>query len=828
MNLSSFQKPSRYIDSELNSYRKDFREKKIFDYVRIALCFPDTYEVGMSHLGLKILYDIINISPYASAERAFSPWTDLEEYMRRNGIILSSLESNTPLKEFDIVGFSLQYELSYTTVLNMLHLGGIPLRAHERADSGKFFPLVIAGGPCTVNPAPMSEFIDIFLVGDGEEAMPELIDVARRWKSGGDGKRESLLNEIAKLKGFYVPRFHGKETVIKKRFVDDLDKAHYPIKPIVPYMSIVHDRVNIEVSRGCTMGCRFCQAGMIYRPLRERSPENVLRIAEESLKNTGYDEVSFTSLSAGDYTHLLPVVKEFNRRFGPSRIALSLPSLRVGSVNREVLKEIRSVRKTGFTMAPEAATDRLRGVINKDFGEEDYERALRALFEEGWLSLKLYFMIGLPTETDEDIEAIRAMALKALHTAKKNTGRFVNISITVSPFVPKPHTPFQWCGQISFEEIKRKQKYLRAALGEKKFKSKWHNEDMSFLEAVFARGDERLSSLIEKAWEAGCRLDGWSETFDLNKWLDAMDKTGIDGFAYARRALDKNEILPWDNIDIGIKKDFLLREYENAMSCAMTPDCRKVCVACGLSCKQTENRGIGESGTDGITEAFVSPIRPFADSPDHKIRIRVQFSKTGGLRYLSHLELVTAVLRGLRRASVPVDFSKGFHPSPKVSFGPPLNVGIAGEKEYFDMEVFSPFDIKSYMDAINNTMPDGIKIGRMEFIPKDAESLNSFVKRYEYRVKGHETSLLVTRYSLLESPLIVQREEKDVDIAPCIEHVSFDREENSARLVLADTDAVKARIGEVVHAVFGMKMTELEITRTAIYGMNEKGWIEPL
>ena len=834
MNLSSFQKPSRYIDSELNSYRKDFRGKKISGDVRIALCFPDTYEVGMSHLGLKILYDIINISPYASAERAFSPWTDLEEYMRRNGIILSSLESNTPLKEFDIVGFSLQYELSYTTVLNMLHLGGIPLRAHERSDSGKFFPLVIAGGPCTVNPAPMSEFIDIFLVGDGEEAVPELIDVARRWKSGGDGKRESLLREIAKLKGFYVPRFHGKETVIKKRFVDDLDKAHYPIKPIVPYMSIVHDRVNIEVSRGCTMGCRFCQAGMIYRPLRERSPGNVLRIAGESLKNTGYDEVSFTSLSAGDYTHLLPVVKEFNRRFGQSRIALSLPSLRVGSVNREVLKEIRSVRKTGFTMAPEAATDRLRGVINKDFGEEDYERALRALFEEGWLSLKLYFMIGLPTETDEDIEAIRAMALKALHTAKKNTGRFVNISITVSPFVPKPHTPFQWCGQISFGDIKRKQKYLRAALSEKKFKYKGHNEEMSFLEAVFARGDENLSSLIETAWKAGCRLDGWSETFDFNKWLDAMDKTGIDGFAYARRALDKNEILPWDNIDIGIKKDFLLREYENAMSCAMTPDCRKVCTACGLKCKSSDELKVQIDGT----EEACKNSKPETQN-SKLVRVRVRFSKTGRLRYLSHLELVTAVLRGLRRASVPVDFSKGFHPSPKVSFGPPLNVGIAGEKEYFDMEVFSPFDIKSYMEAINNTMPDGIKIGRMEFIPQDTASLNSFIKRYEYSITGYRQEAIgenirdIKDLSIAHSlspiaPLIVQREGKDVDIAPCIENISFDREENSARLVLADTNAVKARIGEIVQAVFGMKMTGLEITRTAVYGMNEKGWIEPL
>ncbi len=845
MNLSSFQKPSRYINSELYSYGRDFYGEKNPEGVRIALCFPDVYEVGMSHLGLKILYDIINRLPHASAERVFSPWTDLEEHMKRTGIVLSSIESNTPLKEFDIVGFSLQYELSYTTVLNMLHLGGIPLRLEERLDSKKSLPLVIAGGPCTVNPVPMSGFIDAFLIGDGEDALVELIGIVKRWKSSGDGRRESVLTEIAKLKGFYVPTVHKQESVINRRFIHDLDNAPYPVRPVVPYTSIVHDRINIEVSRGCTMGCRFCQAGMIYRPLRERSPLRVLGIAEESLKNTGYDEVSFTSLSAGDYTHLLPVVKEFNSRFGPSKIALSLPSLRVAAVNREVLKEISSVRKTGFTMAPEAATERLRNVINKDFNDEDYERALRALFEEGWLSLKLYFMIGLPTETDEDIEAIRAMAMKALHIAKKNTVRFVNISITVSPFVPKPHTPFQWCGQISFGDIKRKQKYLKAALGDKKFKYKGHNEEMSFLEAVFARGDERLSFLIEKAWESGCKLDGWSEMFDFNKWLDAMDKTGIDGFAYAERILEKDERLPWDNIDTGVRKDFLCKEFENALSGKMTQDCKKVCTACGLKCVERQVLSVKRQELSVEHHARCS-------TPDaQRIKVRVQFSKTGKLRYLSHLELVTAILRGLRRASVPFDFSKGFHPSPKVSLGPPLNVGIAGEKEYFDMEVFSPFDIEFYMEEMNRTMPEGIGINKMALIQASMPSLNSFINRYEYLIIGDRQEAIGDRLktgnikdlSIAHSlspiaSLIVQRDGKDVDIAPCIEHISFDNEDNSAGLVLVDTDTVKARIGEVVQALFGMKITELEITRTALYGMSEncrpekgwpgKGWIEPL
>lgn len=405
MNFSSFQKPSRYINNEVNSIHKEAS-------IKVALAFPDVYEIGMSHLGLKILYKIINDLPFASAERVFSPWIDLEAEMKANRILLSSMESNRPLKDFDIVGFSLQYELSYTTVLNMLYLGGIPLRAEERNNSpfNRRYPLVIAGGPCTVNPAPMSLFIDAFLIGDGEEAVKEILDVFYRWRTEGDGKREPLLRALSEIEGIYVPFVHSSQfrvrssefsnsSLIKRRFIESLDNTPYPDNPIVPYAAIVHDRVNIEVSRGCPMGCRFCQAGMIYRPVRERSPEKALEIAENSLKNTGYEEVAFTSLSAGDYSCLLQIVKEFNKRFVKNKIALSLPSLRVASINRSILKEISAVRKTGFTIAPEAGTDRLRRVINKDFTEEDYEQAIKTLFEEGWHNLKLYFMIGLPTET---------------------------------------------------------------------------------------------------------------------------------------------------------------------------------------------------------------------------------------------------------------------------------------------------------------------------------------------------------------------------------------------------------------------------------------------
>ncbi|MBZ0157253.1 MAG: TIGR03960 family B12-binding radical SAM protein [Alphaproteobacteria bacterium] len=849
MSLSFFQKPSRYIDSEFNAIKYhagssgDVRKTM---RVRCALAFPDVYEVGMSHLGLRILYDLVNGLPHASAERVFSPWTDLEEHLKRSGLPLSSLESSTPLSVFDIVGFSLQYELSYTTVLNMLSLGGIPLRSAERLAVKGQMPLVVAGGPCTVNPMPMAPFIDAFLVGDGEEAVPELVDAVHQWKMSGDGRRESLLREIAQLSGFYVPSVHGKEARIGRRFIADLDTAPYPTRPVVPYTSIVHDRVTIEVSRGCTMGCRFCQAGMIYRPLRERSPGRVLEIAGASLRNTGYDEVSLTSLSAGDYCHLLPVTREFNRRFGASKIALSLPSLRVASLNPDVLREIRSIRNTGFTIAPEAATERLRSVINKDFTDDDYERALKALFEEGWLNLKMYFMIGLPTERDEDLEAIREMALKALRIAKKNTGRFVNIGITISPFVPKAHTPFQWYGQNTPGEMQRKLLYLKEVLSSKKFKFKGHNGEMSLLEGVFARGDEGLADLVEKAWELGCRLDGWSELFDFRRWTDAMERTGIDGPAYARKSFTRDEQLPWEPINIGVRKEFLYKEYERALAEERTPDCNRVCTACGLRCggKDREGPVLKTGGAEpGVPEAAAPPDAyavPQGSKHGAAIRVRCRFSKEGKLRYLSHLELSTTLIRGLRRAGIPFDFSKGFHPAPKISFGQPLGVGVAGEREYFDMEVFTPFDIEFHMRAVNSALPEGITVHKMSVIPVREPSLGSFITRYEYEVRGLElseesTGLLPHRFSRplsepLPEPLIVQREGKDVDISPCIERVEQKTGQegvSAVTLVLRETDAVKVRVGEIIGALFGADMRGLEITRKAVYGWRN-GWVEPL
>jgi len=671
----------------------------------------------------------------------------------------------------------------------------------------------------------MSSFIDAFLIGDGEEAIVEILNVYKSWKKEGDNKKESLLKGLSLIEGVFIPSIHRFTDSpihrIKRRYIKSLDAAPYPDAPVVPYTAIVHNRVNIEVARGCTMGCRFCQAGMIYRPLRERSPENVLRIAENSLKNTGHEDVSFTSLSAGDYSCLLPLLKEFNRRFSDKKISLSLPSLRVASVDKEVLKEIKSVRKTGFTMAPEAGSARLRNVINKDFTDEDYERSLTVLFEEGWQKLKLYFMVGLPTETEEDIQAIPEMIAKALRIGKALTGRYVNINVGVSPFVPKPHTPFQWHGQESIEAIKKKMRFLREAFRKKKFEFKGHREDMSLLEAIFARGDERLSTLIEKAWALGCKLDAWGETFDFQKWARAMEETGINAAEYAEKTYRLDERLPWDIIDIGIKKDFLRKEYQRAISSEITTDCRKVCHVCGLKCKEEGelvNRSIGESQKGDSPDSTASPVNLGQSPPIHPItyspihRIRVEFSKTGRLRYLSHLELVTAFFRAMRRAEVPLRYSQGFHPSPKVGFGPALSVGIAGIKEYFDMEITEPYDINYFMQKINSVLSEGLKINNAALISEKEQSLSSFISRYEYEII-YDTSA-AEKY-LEQRPEIAGLEKASII------------DSKTLRLTLVDSKDKKAKLSEILTGIFGVSYRELDITRTAMFGWKD-GWLPPL
>jgi radical SAM family uncharacterized protein len=507
INLSIFQRPSRYIGNETNIIQKK-------SYIKVALCFPDIYEIGMSHIGLKILYSIINSIPYASAERFFSPWLDYESHLRHNALNITSLENKRPLKDFDIVGITLQYELSYTNILTMLDLGGIPIKTTDRGDE---YPLIIAGGSCTVNPLSLTPFIDAFVVGDGEDVIGEIIDLYKNFKmhnlnykshtpgqrtlsrtsASGFKRKEDLLVALSKVEGVYVPLVHtDKRKKITKRIIKNLDTAVFPDSPVIPFSPIIHDRIPIEIARGCTKGCRFCQAGMINRPLRERSLKKVLSLSHKSLLNTGYEEISFTSLSTGDYSSLPRLLRAFNSSCSNYPVAISLPSLRVGSVNSEVLKEIKNTRKTGFTIAPEAGTKRLRDVINKDFTEEEYEETLTKLYREGWQNLKLYFMIGLPTETREDIEGIINMVKIAVEKAKKITGGRVNINTGISAFVPKSHTPFQWLGQAPYGELREKQDHLRRALRNMGVHFKGQHIELSLLEGLDAILTGGLNPLI--------------------------------------------------------------------------------------------------------------------------------------------------------------------------------------------------------------------------------------------------------------------------------------------------------------------------------------------
>ena len=814
MNYGNFTKPSRYIGNEINIIRKD-------GYIKVALCFPDTYEIGMSHMGLKILYSIINNIPHASAERVYAPWTDLESWLRDNNLPLTSIDNKRPLREFDIIGFTLQYELSYANVLNMLDLGGIPIKSVERTED---YPLVIAGGPCTVNPLPLVPFIDAFVIGDGEDVIKEIIEVYSGVRGQGSGVKDkkSLLHALSGLEGVYVPAIHDTGTQkIRRRILHDLDKAPFPDAPLLPYTSIVHDRVAIEISRGCTKGCRFCQAGMIYRPLRERSLETVLTIAQKSILNTGYEEVSFTSLSTGDYSSLLPLIRGFNRMCSGSRTSVSLPSLRVGAVNSEVLKEIKSVRKTGFTIAPEAGTKRLRDVINKDFTDEEYDETLRKLFDEGWSTIKLYFMIGLPTETIADIDGLIDMAVKALKKGREITGRRVNVNVGISAFVPKAHTPFQWAGQNSSEELRNKQDYIKRAFRKRGINFKGQHVESSVLEAVFARGDRDTALLLEKAWRLGCRFDGWSELFRFETWEIAAQQTGIDLYGYASRSFDPEQELPWDFIDTGITKQYLKSEYGKASQERITPDCSTTCHGCGLVCN---NKARNTENSSPRTEHEVPNMRPEPrNSPvSTQTKYRVGFSKTGILRHLSHQELMTAILRALRRASVAVSYSTGFHPLPKISFGPALAAGIEGLTEYFDIEMPVFINSHDFITKLNSALPEGLKAHNAESIPVNARSLNESISGYEYEIIIDKSDINHINLFMSSRHWPVAREKKSVDIRPMVELAEI--QDNRLRLTLADTESAKVRLFEILKEMLQKTVDELQcagIKRTGLYGYNK-------
>lgn len=595
--LYKVEKPARYIGGEINSFNKDKNKVDI----RFAFCFPDVYEVGMSHLGMKILYYVLNKREDTFCERAFAPWPDMEKLMRENGVSMYALETKDPLKEFDFIAFTLQYEMSYTNILNMLDMSGIAIRASERSEED---PIVLCGGPCAYNPEPLYDIADLFSLGEGEEHLNDVLDLYKSMKKQGKSKDE-FLREAAKIPGTYVPKFYNTDynedgTIkefkpvsdefpkkVTKRIIKNFNEVDYPTELIVPYTEIVHDRIMLETFRGCTRGCRFCQAGMIYRPVREKKTDKLLELADELIKKTGYEEISLTSLSICDYSDIKNLIFSLIEKYKDKKVGVSLPSIRIDSFAVDLVKEIQKVRKTGITFAPEAGTQRMRDVINKGVTEEDLIDSVSSIFKSGWSTVKLYFMIGLPYENMEDVQGIAELGEKVVDeyykVPKEERQKGLKVTISTSIFVPKPFTPFQWTPQDNMESVKGKIQTLRKNIKRRQITYNWHESPVSYMEAIFARGDRKMCDVLIKAFEKGAKFDGWNEYFSFPIWKEALEECGVDGDFYAYRDRNYDEILPWDFIDVGVSKEFLIKENERAKKAEVTPDCRQGCKLCGIN-----------------------------------------------------------------------------------------------------------------------------------------------------------------------------------------------------------------------------------------------------
>ncbi|MFB3926094.1 MAG: TIGR03960 family B12-binding radical SAM protein [Syntrophales bacterium] len=796
--LPLVEKPSRYIGGEVNSVKKDRAACRL----SFALAFPDTYDVGMSHLGLQILYAILNGYPHVAAERVFAPWPDMELRMRQAGIPLCTLETRTPLGKFDIVGFSLQYELTYTNVLNMLDLGGIPLYAADRKDG---HPIVIAGGPCIFNPLPISPFMDAVAVGEGEELISEIAHAVTKGKEQRYSRRK-ILESLAEIEGIYVPSVHIHGEKIKKRTIADLDLWTFPDKPVVPLVRTIHDRINLEIARGCSRGCRFCQAGMVWRPVRERSPAILKKMVREMLASTGYEEISLLSLSAGDYTQIGRFLPDLMDIYFHQRVAISLPSLRPETLTARLIEAIKRVRKTSFTLAPEAATERLRNMINKGNSEADLLATSRQVFAAGWRSIKLYFMLGLPGEREEDLEGIVDLAEKVLKEGQYR--RQVNVSL--STFVPKPHTPFQWDRQISLEETRRKQAYLKKRLRTGNLVFKWHDAAMTMLEGVFSRGDQLLAGLIESAFRNGCRFDGWSDCFNFDLWCQAAEKSGINMENYLRER-ETTEILPWERIDCGIQKSFLLNERDRARNGQVTPDCRfDECRHCGACTGDYTVRTADENIPS--EEAALSPKRKV---PSGIGRFRIHFSKSGSACFMSHLETSAALVRAIRQCGFVFVYSEGFHPHPKISFAAASAVGMESRCEWADVQIRGAIpDKKEAVEAINRHLPAGLEIIDIREVRPGSSLSGIRGFRYQITFPGWPAEIPVAEMeeriheSLSRKSFIVSRQSKGKpvgkDVRPLIGSLTINRTEQKieCELLLGRSGGVKP--GEVLTQVLGL------------------------